>query len=337
MAAGLPVSYWPGKLYNFDHDVVPRSAGAHRRPPRTLTTRTRTAAITYVAGLCQAARGARWRRCKTAAGVLHPTEPQQRADRPLVRHANSLGTFNLDFTASNPAAYFPSTYSYIIDPTTTKTPTPASTVRSTSGCATPSAWARRGGALALRAPLGSGDRPVGGGDRGHPGRPAGQPVRHRRAGSSRGSRENRYTGQSAWRLGRWRRLRWQRQRLRWGCGGGWYRSFGRRCGIGRDQGGSASAGGTGSGGGTGSRVGTGSSAGSAAGGSAKSSGRLGPGSAGQSGAPAASLQADAANSVPQSAPGSTPAANQALWWVIGGFILAAGATGIVGLTRREST
>ena len=33
----------------------------------------------------------------------------------------------------------------------------------------------------------------------------------------------------------------------------------------------------------------------------------------------------------------SPTGNQALWWVLGGFVIAAGTTGIAGLTRRDST
>jgi phosphate transport system substrate-binding protein len=344
LAAGLPISFWPPNLLGGpDHVADPDKAangapaaaqGADNPEPGN--------SITYVATAYAQQLGAPVASVQNGAGVF--TQPTPNSIQLALSYAkpNSLGTFNLDFTGTNPYAYFPSTYSYIIDPATTKTPdsgvngplnqwlcydigagqqeaaaldyAPLSaqvTALSIAAIeatpdAPPASQCGTGGPAPVVAPgkiVAPGNQ-HGGGSGG--------------SGSGGGGGSGGTGGGSS------------------GAGpaGGTGASAG---GSGAVAGGSASGGGAGSTGGTGSSAGTRSSPGALRGGSARSAGKLAPGSAAQGGAPSASLQASSANSVSQSAPGSTPAADQALWWVIGGFILAAGATGIAGLTRREST
>ncbi len=340
LAAGLPISFWPPNLLGGPEHVSDPDKAANGAPAAAQGADNPEPgnSITYVATAYAQQLGAPVASVQNGAGVF--TQPTPNSIQLALSYAkpNSLGTFNLDFTGSNPSAYFPSTYSYIIDPATTKTPDAGVNgpldqwlcydIGTGQQEAAPLDYAPLSAqvtALSVAAIEATPDAPPASqcGTGGPapvvaPGKIVTPGNQHGGSGGGGGSGGNASGSGGAAAAG--------------GTG-----ASGGGAGSGAIAGGSASAGGTGSGGGTGSRVGTGSSAGSAAGGSAKSSGRLGPGSAGQSGAPAASLQASAANSVPQSAPGSTPAANQALWWVIGGFILAAGATGIVGLTRREST
>ena len=70
-------------------------------------------------------RASPWRPSRTRRAISSspmPTASSWRSRTPL---PTAPGTFNLDFTGPNPAAYFPSTYSYVLAPTSTKAPASA--------------------------------------------------------------------------------------------------------------------------------------------------------------------------------------------------------------------
>ena len=120
MAAGLPVSLWPGILYNKDNNALPTSgapaAAANADSGQVI------GAITYVATAYANELGAPVASVQNAGGNFVQPDANSVQLALSYARANSVGTFDLDFTGSNPAAYFPSTYSYVIDPATTHTP-----------------------------------------------------------------------------------------------------------------------------------------------------------------------------------------------------------------------
>jgi ABC-type phosphate transport system substrate-binding protein len=121
MAKGLPVSFWPGTLYNNDRNVESLS-GATATSQHVANPSTGTNSITYEASAYAKQLGAPVASVENGGGYF--VQPDANSVQIALSYAqpNSLGTFNLNFTGTNPNAYFPSTYSYILDPTTTKTP-----------------------------------------------------------------------------------------------------------------------------------------------------------------------------------------------------------------------
>lgn len=119
MAAGQPVSYWPTTLYNGDAPLAASGAPAAAADAYGANY---NGNITYVATAYAVQLGAPVASVQNAAG--HFVQPDANSVQLALAYAraNSVGTFNLDFSGSNPGAYFPSTYSYVVDPATTHTP-----------------------------------------------------------------------------------------------------------------------------------------------------------------------------------------------------------------------
>ena len=182
LAAGLPVSYWPGVLAGGPNHISDSALAASGAPAvaEDADSPNTPFAITYVATAYALQLGAPVARVQNGAGQFTQPTPNSIQLRPSVRQTPTQPARST-WISRDPTlpAYFPSTYSYVSIPTTT--PHAASTGRLISGCATTSG---RGNKRRLRldyAPLSStGDRTVGCGHRGYAQRPAGQPVWHRR-------------------------------------------------------------------------------------------------------------------------------------------------------------
>ena len=118
-----PISYWPPELYHNDTSVLSVSGAPNEA--QSSDNPNLNGAIGYVATAYAKQLGATVAAVQNGAGAF--TLPDANSVQLALSYArpNSLGTFDLDFTGSNPQAYFPSTYSYVIDPTTSNTPDPA--------------------------------------------------------------------------------------------------------------------------------------------------------------------------------------------------------------------
>jgi ABC-type phosphate transport system substrate-binding protein len=344
MPAGLPVSYWPGNL-NIKVGLSTLTASGAPAEAQDADDPNVNGAIGYVATAYALQLGAPVASVQNGAGVFTVPTPNSIQIALSYASANSVGTFNLDFTGSSAQAYFPSTYSYVLDPTNTNTPDSGINgplnewlcydVGQGQNEAAPLDYAplsKQVTQLSVDAIEATPDAPpasqcgIGGPQ---PDLIAPGKVTPVATGPSSG-----FPGSS---------------------NGGGTTTPG-AVGNGSGSGGSGGSGGTnglaGSAGGTsGSGGSTGSSTGGSGAGSATrskggalagsrgvgsqlggSNGATRPGSGSQG-----SLQASGIETVSQSGPSSSPAPDQALWWVLGGFVLAAGATGITGLTRREKT
>ena len=117
-----PISYWPPELYHDDTSVLSVSGAPNEA--QSSDNPNLNGAIGYVATAYAKQLGATVAAVQNGAGAF--TLPDANSVQLALSYArpNSFGTFDLDFTGSNPQAYFPSTYSYVIDPTTTNTPDP---------------------------------------------------------------------------------------------------------------------------------------------------------------------------------------------------------------------
>jgi ABC-type phosphate transport system substrate-binding protein len=114
MAEDQPVSYWPSQLSHGQNEL--QASGADNVADSVVDPTTGKDSITYVATAYAKVRSFPVASVQNAANQY--TQPTPAAANLALSYAreNNLGTFNLDFAGGNPAAYFPSTYSYIIAP-----------------------------------------------------------------------------------------------------------------------------------------------------------------------------------------------------------------------------
>jgi ABC-type phosphate transport system substrate-binding protein len=114
MAAHQPVSYWPSQLIGGTNEL--QASGADAVADSVQDPTTGQFGITYVAAAYADVRSFPMASVQNAANTY--TQPTPTAVNVALSYAvpNTLGTFNLNFTGTNPAAYFPSTYSYVIAP-----------------------------------------------------------------------------------------------------------------------------------------------------------------------------------------------------------------------------
>lgn len=120
MASGQPIEYWPPYLSQsgpnpdiaIPENGAPAVVNAIENPANGFSIGYMAASYAVVAGYPMAS-------VQNPAGNF--VQPNANTVQIALSYAtlNSLGTFDLNFTGSNPAAYFPSTYSYILAPTTT--------------------------------------------------------------------------------------------------------------------------------------------------------------------------------------------------------------------------
>jgi phosphate transport system substrate-binding protein len=117
MAAGLPVSIWPSTLYNGDQQTA-QASGADAVADYVTSPSSGAGSITYDADGYAKVRS--WPVASVENAASQFTQPTPDAAQAALAYAqaNQAGTFNLDFTGSDPTAYFPSTYSYVLAPTT---------------------------------------------------------------------------------------------------------------------------------------------------------------------------------------------------------------------------
>ncbi len=332
LAAGQPVSYWPGVLAGGPNHISDSALAASGAPAvaEDADSPNTPFAITYVATAYALQLGAPVARVQNGAGQFTLPTPNSIQIALSYAHANAAGTFDLNFTGSNAQAYFPSTYSYVLDPTTPH-----------SGINGPlNQW--------LCYDIGAGQNDAAPLDY--------APLSRQVTALSVAAIEATPNAPPASECG----VGGPQPNLiapgvvtpiATGPKGGFPGS--------NNAGGTASAGGSGSSSAAGAGSSGTSSSGSGSGATVSSSGatpsaarslrgkaragtRSVPGSqVTSSGGTAAgngsdsSLRAGGIEAVSQTGPTSSPAPDQALWWVLGGFILAAGATGITGLTRRE--
>jgi ABC-type phosphate transport system substrate-binding protein len=116
MGAGLPVSTWPSNLYKGYQDV--EASGADGVADYVTSASSGAGTITYDAAGYAKVRN--WPMASVQNAANQFTQPTPDAAQAALAYAegNQLGTFNLDFTGPDPTAYFPSTYSYVLAPTT---------------------------------------------------------------------------------------------------------------------------------------------------------------------------------------------------------------------------
>ena len=122
LAAGLPIENWPPVLEGGDAAVQENGAAADvnavENPNNGFSIGYMAAPYAITARLPMAS-------VENAAGDFLQPNATSVQDALAYAEANSLGTFDLNFTGSDPNAYFPATYSYVIAPTTTNAPTSA--------------------------------------------------------------------------------------------------------------------------------------------------------------------------------------------------------------------
>jgi phosphate transport system substrate-binding protein len=125
MSAGLPVEYWPAKLEDNQTNSNITASGAPAEVTDVTDSNNGGYSIGYVAAVYAQTAGYPMASVENSGGAFR--QPDATSVQTALSYAtpNSQGTFNLSFTGSNPASYFPSTYSYILAPTTTNSPTSA--------------------------------------------------------------------------------------------------------------------------------------------------------------------------------------------------------------------
>ena len=118
-----PIEYWPPLLDGNDNAI--NRSGASNVVQYVVDPNTGSNSITYVAAVYAKDAGFPMASVQNQAGDF--VQPNANSVQLALSYAtpNSAGTFNLDFTGPNPAAYFPSTYSYVLAPTSTKAPASA--------------------------------------------------------------------------------------------------------------------------------------------------------------------------------------------------------------------
>jgi phosphate transport system substrate-binding protein len=110
---GLPVSVWPTGYPN--EGAANAADGVANAVASDVTG---TNAITYNAAGFGQEHGMPNAFIQNAAGVFHQPTPDAASVALAYANPESDGTFQLNYTASDPNAYFPSTYSYVIAQTT---------------------------------------------------------------------------------------------------------------------------------------------------------------------------------------------------------------------------
>jgi ABC-type phosphate transport system substrate-binding protein len=122
MAGGQPVEFWPTKLEDSQSNQNIGAGGAPEEVNNVTDPNDGGYSIGYMAAVYAQTAGYPVASVQNAAGDF--VQPNATSVQLALSYAsaNSLGTFNLDFTGSNPGAYFPSTYSYVLAPTTTNAP-----------------------------------------------------------------------------------------------------------------------------------------------------------------------------------------------------------------------
>jgi ABC-type phosphate transport system substrate-binding protein len=122
MSAGKPVEYWPSKLEDNGTNNNITASGAPAEVNAITDTNNGGYSIGYVAAVYALTAGYPMASVQNAGGAF--VQPNATSVQTALSYAtaNPTGTFDLSFTGSNPAAYFPSTYSYILAPTTTNSP-----------------------------------------------------------------------------------------------------------------------------------------------------------------------------------------------------------------------
>lgn len=114
LSAYQPVSYWPSQLVDGVNE--PQASGADPVATAVADPSSGKDAISYMATAYAKVRNFPVASVQNGANVF--TQPTANAVNIALSyaHRNNLGTFNLDFSGPSPAAYFPSTYSYVLAP-----------------------------------------------------------------------------------------------------------------------------------------------------------------------------------------------------------------------------
>ena len=118
-----PIEYWPPLLDGNDNAII--RSGASNLVQYVVDPNTGSNSITYVAAVYAKDAGFPMASVQNQAGDF--VQPNANSVQLALSYAkaNASGTFDLDFSGPNPAAYFPSTYSYILAPTSTNAPASA--------------------------------------------------------------------------------------------------------------------------------------------------------------------------------------------------------------------
>jgi ABC-type phosphate transport system substrate-binding protein len=117
-----PVEFWPPALEGGVHALTANGAPEE---VNVITGPTGTYSIGYMAAAYAVTAGFPVASVQNAAGQFVQPNATSVQIALSYAHLNSQGTFNLDFTGPSPQAYFPSTYSYILAPTTSNAPASA--------------------------------------------------------------------------------------------------------------------------------------------------------------------------------------------------------------------
>jgi ABC-type phosphate transport system substrate-binding protein len=125
LSVGKPVEFWPPKLEDSQTNNNISAGGAPEEVNAVSDPNNGGYSIGYMAAVYAQTAGYPMASVQNAAGAF--VQPNATSVQIALSYAtaNDLGTFNLSFTGNNPGAYFPSTYSYILAPTTTNAPASA--------------------------------------------------------------------------------------------------------------------------------------------------------------------------------------------------------------------
>jgi MYXO-CTERM domain-containing protein len=124
MAAGTPIENWPAALEDEQTQNSMRASGATEEL-NDITDPNNGGSIGYLPMVYADFTGYPVASVQNGAGDF--VQPNATSVNVGLTYAtpNSPGTFDVDFNGSDPAAYFPATYSYVIAPTTTNAPASA--------------------------------------------------------------------------------------------------------------------------------------------------------------------------------------------------------------------
>jgi phosphate transport system substrate-binding protein len=125
LSIGKPVENWPTKLEDSQTNNNIGANGATEEVNDVTNSNAGGYSIGYMATAYAVTAGYPVASVQNAAGQFVQPNATSVQDALAYASANAEGTFDLSFSGSNPAAYFPSTYSYIIAPVTTNAPTSA--------------------------------------------------------------------------------------------------------------------------------------------------------------------------------------------------------------------
>ena len=122
MATGQPVEFWPPNLEDGQKNSNLSAGSAASDVVDVTSGATGAYSIGYMATAYAKAAGFPVASVRNGAGnYVQPTSNNVQLALAYASQ-NPVGTFNLNFTGTNPNAYFPSTYSYVLAPTSTKFP-----------------------------------------------------------------------------------------------------------------------------------------------------------------------------------------------------------------------